>query len=168
MSILQNVIDPLEFRQALGNLPTGVVIMTAQGDDGPVGMSCNSFTSVSLEPPLIGIFPAKTSSTWPEIRKAGRFCINVAALHHDELTRNFSRKGVDRFAGVEWTDRASGPGLADAVAWIDCEIYSETDAGDHTFVLGRVTDFGVQEGVDPLVFHRGSYGSVGPHPGVVA
>lgn len=168
MSVVQDAINPLEFRRALGNLPTGVIIMTTYGPNGPIGMSCNSFTSVSLDPPLVGIFPAKSSSTWPDIREAGRFCINVASLHQDELTQNFSRRGVDRFANVAWADRPSGPGLDDAVAWIDCELYSETDAGDHTFVLGRVVGFEAQEGVDPLVFHRGAYGSVGPHPRVVS
>lgn len=117
----------------------------------------NSFTSVSLDPPLVGFLPMKTSSTWPLLRETGRFCVNVLASHQEDTSRLFSRKGIDRFAGIDWHERSSGPGLEEAVAWIECELYAEQEAGDHTFVLGRVQHIDSAEGAKPLVFHRGSY-----------
>ncbi|MGM0930446.1 MAG: flavin reductase family protein [Actinomycetota bacterium] len=150
--------DDADFRKVLGHLPTGVVVITALTDRQPIGMSCNSFTSVSLQPPLVGFFPALSSSTWPGIRDSGKFCVNILASHHDELSRAFSRRNEDRFAGVEWSERASGPGLAEAVAWIDCDLHSQAEAGDHVLALGRVTGFEAREDAEPLVFHRGQYG----------
>lgn len=142
----------------LGNWPTGVVVVTGGTEDAPTGMSCNSFTSVSLDPPLIGFFPAKSSSTWPDIRKTGKFCVNILASHHEEISRQFARRGEDRFKGVDWEMRSTGPGLHEAVAWIECEIKEEIDTGDHTLVLGLVKGFEVRDGADPLIFHRGAYG----------
>jgi flavin reductase (DIM6/NTAB) family NADH-FMN oxidoreductase RutF len=153
-------IDPDRFRHVLGHLPTGVTVVTANGADGPVAMSANSVTSVSLEPPLILFCPAKSSTTWPLIRDTGRFCVNVFAAHHEEASRRFSAKGVDRFAGVTWHARASGPALDDAVAWIECTIDAIHEAGDHLVVIGAVDELD-QRGADvePLVFFRGRYGS---------
>jgi 3-hydroxy-9,10-secoandrosta-1,3,5(10)-triene-9,17-dione monooxygenase reductase component len=153
-------IDPEQFRLVLGHLPTGVTVVTAQRPDGPVGMSANSVTSVSLEPPLVLFCPAKSSETWPKIRASGRFCVNVFAAHHGEISERFSRRGVDRFAGVAWHSRPSGPALDDAVAWIECTIYAEHEAGDHLIVVGAVEHLEVREGeASPLVFFRGRYGS---------
>lgn len=150
-------IAPTEFRDMLGNWPTGVVVVTGGDEENPIGMSCNSFTSVSLDPPLVGFFPAKSSSTWPDIRRTGKFCVNILASHHEAVSRQFARKGEDRFNGVAWEMRPSGPGLDEAVAWIECEINEEINTGDHTLVLGLVTGFAVREGAEPLIFHRGAY-----------
>lgn len=155
----RSTIDATEFRRVLGHLPTGVVVVTAMVDNDPVGMACNSFTSISLDPALVGFCAAKTSSTWPPIRDAARFCINVMAEEHAELTQNFSRRGIDRFAGVEWAPRVSGPGLAGAVAWIDCTLWNEYEAGDHTIVLGQAGAIEAASEVSPLVFCKGSYGA---------
>jgi len=153
-------IDSEVFRNVLGHLPTGVTVVTAHRPDGPVGMSSNSVTSVSLDPPLILFCPAKTSTTWPKIHQAGSFCVNIFAAHHEQASRQFSRVGVDRFAGVSWHDRPSGPALDDAVAWIECTIYAEHEAGDHLIVVGAVQHLEVRDGeVEPLVFFRGQYGS---------
>src|SRR5581483_86519 len=97
---------PDVFRNVLGHLPTGVTVVTAMSEHGPVGMAANSVTSVSLDPPLILICPASGSETWPLIREAGCFCVNVLAGHQAELCRQFSRKDTDRFAGVAWHSRA--------------------------------------------------------------
>ena len=153
------IIDSAEFRRILGHLPTGVVAVTSVGDDEPVGMACNSFISVSLDPALVGFCAATSSSTWPIIRNAGRFCVNVMAEDHADLTRNFSRKGIDRFEGVEWAPRSSGPGLEGAVAWIDCTLWHEYEAGDHTIVLGQVHTIEAASEVSPLVFYEGSSGA---------
>jgi 3-hydroxy-9,10-secoandrosta-1,3,5(10)-triene-9,17-dione monooxygenase reductase component len=156
------------FREILGEWPSGVVVITSMVDGVPTGMAMNSFTSVSLDPPLVGFFPAKTSSTWPVLRQPQRFCINVLASHHEDMSRLFARKGVDRFASIGWHPRASGPGIDDAVAWIDCELHDELDAGDHTFVLGLVVHVDARDDADPLVFHRGQYTALQAAPLVQA
>lgn len=157
----ESTIDPRAFRDVLGHFPTGVTIITAQGDQAPVGMACNSFASVSLDPPLVGIAAAKSSSTWPDIEVTGRFCINIMADIHEEMCRTFSKKDIDRFENAVHAPRAGGPGLEDAMAWIDCEIFSITEAGDHVIVLGKVLGFDSRADAEgkPLVFYRGKYGS---------
>jgi flavin reductase (DIM6/NTAB) family NADH-FMN oxidoreductase RutF len=153
-------VDGERFRQVLGHLPTGVTVVTAHHASGPVAMSANSVTSVSLDPPLILFCPAKSSTSWPKIRESGRFCVNVFAAHHEEASRRFAATGVDRFAGVDWHARPSGPALDDAVAWIECTIDAEHDAGDHVIVVGAVNQLDMREGeASPLVFFRGRYGS---------
>ena len=148
------------FRRVLGQFPTGVAVVTAIGRDGqPVGMAVGSFTSVSLEPPLVGFLPAVTSKTWPEIETSGRFCVNILSAQQESLCRTFSRSGADKFAGVSWDASPNGsPILADALAWIDCRLERVDPAGDHYIVLGAVTDMQVQGGAGPLVFFRGGYG----------
>ncbi len=159
-------IDPGHFRSVLAHLPTGVTVITAYGEDGAaVGMAANSVTSVSLDPPLILFCPAKSSTTWPTIRAASGFCVNVMAGHHEEVTRRFAAKGIDRWAGLEYTERPTGPALDDAVAWIECRPYDEHDAGDHTIVVARVVAIEAASRADAeaLIFFRGSYGSFRPH-----
>jgi flavin reductase (DIM6/NTAB) family NADH-FMN oxidoreductase RutF len=153
-------IDPDRFRLVLGHLPTGVTVVTAHHPGGPAAMSANSVTSVSLQPPLILFCPAKSSTSWPLIRESGRFCVNVFAAHHGEISKRFAAQGVDRFDGVAWHARASGPALDDAVAWIECTIDAVHEGGDHLIVVGAVDRLDVREGeADPLVFFRGRYGS---------
>jgi flavin reductase (DIM6/NTAB) family NADH-FMN oxidoreductase RutF len=149
-------------RHVLGHLPTGVTVVTANAVDGPAGMAANSVTSVSLDPPLILLCPAKSSSTWPRIRDARRFCVNVMAGHHEDVTRRFAQRGVDRFAGVPISDRPTGPALEDAVAWIECELRDEHDAGDHTIAVADVVGIEAADARTPLVFFRGRYGPFGP------
>jgi flavin reductase (DIM6/NTAB) family NADH-FMN oxidoreductase RutF len=156
-------IDPDRFRQVLGHLPTGVTVVTAHHPSGPVAMSANSVTSVSLDPPLILFCPAKSSTTWPSIRESGRFCVNVFAVQHREISQRFAARGVDRFAGVAWHSRPSGPALDDALAWIECTIDAVHEAGDHLIVVGAVDQLDTREGeTEPLVFFRGRYGSFAP------
>ncbi len=154
-------IVPDTYRQVLGHVPTGVVVLTATGPEGPLGMACNSFTSVSLAPPLVSFCAARTSLTWPQIRATGHFCVNVMASHHIDATRGFARRGHDRFRGVTWYQRHGGPGIVDAVAWIDCDIVAQYDAGDHVIVLGRVRALDARADGTPLVFWRGEYGDYG-------
>jgi 3-hydroxy-9,10-secoandrosta-1,3,5(10)-triene-9,17-dione monooxygenase reductase component len=153
-------IDAMAFRRALGQLPTGVIVITGWNMGQPAGMSCNSFTSVSLDPPLVGFFPALASSTWPGIRDSGRFAVNILASAHESVARDFSRPGADRFAGVSWHESESGPLLDEATCWIECEVGDEYPAGDHTLALGRVLSLEHHdEDRLPLVFHRGKYGT---------
>lgn len=156
----QRTVDPDRFRTILGHAPSAVVIVTGFGPDGPVGLSVGSFVSVSLDPPLVGFFPAKTSTSWPSIRATGRFCINVLADDQTDISRKFAVKGGDKFDGVRWSHGVSGsPVIDNCVAWIDCDVEQELDTGDHMLVLGRVLDLDVARDAHPLVFHQGTYTS---------
>ncbi len=152
--------DDVSYRRILGRYPTGVCIVTAlPGEGGPVGMVVGSFTSVSLDPPLVGFFPGRYSSTWPRIASAGRFCVNVLSEEQLPLCERFSSRSSNRFESVEWdVTPGDAPRFADVMAWIDCDIFSVTEAGDHLFVLGRVTDISAGSGRSPLIFLEGGYG----------
>lgn len=152
-----------EFRKVMGYLPTGVALVAAHTPAGRVGMAVNSITSVSLDPPLVSICFARTSTTWPRIRAAGRFCINILADHDEQTSRRFSAAVGDRFDGRVWRDQPAGPALDGAVARLDCEMYAEYAAGDHTIVVARVADLDAVEGGNALVFFRGCYGRFIPH-----
>ncbi|MET0728028.1 MAG: flavin reductase family protein [Acidimicrobiales bacterium] len=152
--------DSAKYRQVLGHFPTGVTVITAAADDGvPVGLAVGSFTSVSLEPPLVAFFPGKGSSSWPKIEAIGAFCVNILAEAQEDVSRRFASKDEEKFTGLGWTATASGAPLIDGVlAWIDCDIDSVTDAGDHLCVMGRVKELEVSHDGAPLVFFRGGYG----------
>ena len=154
------VIDPATFRQVLGNYPTGVSVITALDVDGqPVGMIVGTFTSVSLDPPLVGFLPDKRSTTWPIIEAAGHFCVNVLASDQTELCRLLGRSGADRFVGVEYTlSEHDLPVLDQAMVAIECRLHSVTEAGDHWFVLGQVLGMEARREADPLLFFKGRYG----------
>jgi 3-hydroxy-9,10-secoandrosta-1,3,5(10)-triene-9,17-dione monooxygenase reductase component len=152
-------IDPLEFRSVLGHFATGVTVVTGQAGDQPVGLAANAFTSVSLDPPLVLVCPARISETWPLIRASGAFAVNFLAEHQEELSRRFGARGIDRFADAGWHTRTTGsPVLPDALAYVDCLIEAEHEAGDHQIVVGRVVELGRLAEGRPLIFWRGSYG----------
>lgn len=152
-------IDSARYRQVLGHFATGVTVITADPiGHPPVGMTIGSFTSVSLDPPLVGFLPQKNSTTWPLIEEAGVFCVNILTLDQAELCWRFAKESPDRFAGVDWRAAGSGsPILTESLAWIDCTIETVVDAGDHVFVIGRVTDLDAGDG-DPMLFFRGKLG----------
>lgn len=153
-------VDSKAFRSTLGKYPTGVSIITSADDLGqPVGgMTAGTFTSVSLDPPLVAFLPAKSSSSWPLIEKTGRFCINVLSAEQEELCRSFAASGGDKFEGVEWHRSPSGlPILDGVVIWVECALQDAIDAGDHVIALGEVINMGVIQEADPLVFHGGKY-----------
>ncbi|GAA0957091.1 flavin reductase [Actinocorallia libanotica] len=156
--------DAKRFREVLGHFPTGVVVITGIAEDGePVGMVVGSFTSVSLEPPLVAFLPSRTSSSYAKLRTASSFCVNVLAADQEDLCRRFASKTGDKFAGVDWRAASSGaPVLEEAVAWIDCDFSETIEAGDHDIVLGAVRDLGVLNSVPPLLFFQGGYGAFSP------
>jgi 3-hydroxy-9,10-secoandrosta-1,3,5(10)-triene-9,17-dione monooxygenase reductase component len=146
------------FRDVLGRFCTGVTVVTSISNGEPVGMTCQSFSSVSLDPPLVLFCPAKSSRAWPQIQRAGSFCVNLLSHDQLELSNAFARKGADKFAGVSWRPSATGAPLLDGVlGWVDCTIYAVHEAGDHYVVIGRVMDLGVEEAPHPLLFYRGKY-----------
>jgi len=157
--LTQTTIDAADFRRVLGSYPTGVCVVTALDGGRPAGMVIGSFTSVSLDPPLVGFFPDKRSSSWPKIEGAGRFCVNVLGSDQQAVCRALSAKGDDKFAGVAFTVSDHNlPIIADALATIECRLYSVTEAGDHWFVLGEVLRLDIARDEDPMLFHRGRYG----------
>ncbi|MGY1700887.1 flavin reductase family protein [Geodermatophilus sp. SYSU D00766] len=157
------VIDPRVMRDVLGHFASGVTVVTSHSDAGPIGFTCQSFSSLSLDPPLVALAPARTSTTWPRLRDIGRFCVNVLAEDQSGLSAAFARSGVDKFAGVRWRPSPHGsPVLDGVVAWIDCTLWAEYDGGDHTIVAARVLDLGADPGRRPLLFHRGGYGRPEP------
>ena len=150
--------DAAGFRTVLGHFASGVVIVTGATADGPGGFTCQSFTSVSLDPPLVAIFPGRTSTSWPGIAESGAFCANVLTEQQEALCRAFAVSGGDKFSGVGWSTASTrSPVLNDVLAWIDCRIEAVHDAGDHFLVLGRVQEMGYSNG-RPLLFYRGGFG----------
>jgi flavin reductase (DIM6/NTAB) family NADH-FMN oxidoreductase RutF len=155
----QRIVDPQVMREVLGHFASGVTVVTAMTDGGPIGFTCQSFSSLSLDPPLIAFAPARTSRTWPRLREIGHFCVNVLAEGQDDVSQNFARSVPDKFAGVPWTPSPHGsPVLQDVVAWIDGQLWAEYDGGDHTIAVARVLDLGAHPDRRPLLFHRGNYG----------
>lgn len=155
-------LDRRQFRNVLGQYPTGVTLITATQPDGEhVGMVVGTFTSVSLDPPLVGFLPDRSSSTWPKIEASGSFTANVLTSSQEDVVRAFTQKQDDRFTRFEWLPTESGGlRLHGAAAWIDCAIEDVRLAGDHYVVLGGVRDLGDGDSADlPLLFLRGGYGS---------
>lgn len=165
------VIDPALFRETLGHYPTGVAVVTAVAEDGsPEGMVVGTFSSVSLDPPLIAFFPARTSRSFARFRDARTFCVNVLAADQEPLCRRLATGGATKFDGVEWRPGPLGaPVLDDAVSWIECTFEEEVrEAGDHYIVLGRVQALGVERSTLPLLFFQGGYGRFSPRSFVAA
>ncbi|WP_141311235.1 flavin reductase family protein [Streptomyces spinoverrucosus] len=154
-------VDQQEFRRVLGNFATGVTVITAPAADGPAGFACQSFSSLSLDPPLVAFMVGRTSTTWPRIARAGVFCVNVLSAGQGELCRGFAVSGGDKFAGVAYdTAPVSGsPRLAGTLAWVDCTIHAVHTGGDHLIVVGRVAKLGMGDNEDgaPLLFHKGRF-----------
>jgi 3-hydroxy-9,10-secoandrosta-1,3,5(10)-triene-9,17-dione monooxygenase reductase component len=148
-----------QFRDVLGNFPTGVVIVTALHDGRPVGLTIQSFSSLSLEPRLIALCPGRGSTSWPKVRAASRLVVNVLGEGQADIARQFSQSGGDKFAGVDWhPSRVSGsPVLDGALAWLDCEIEAEHDGGDHTIAVCKVHDLSAAAAIHPLVFFKSQY-----------
>lgn len=144
------------FREVLAHFCSGVAIITAADVGGaPVGMTVGSFTSISLDPPLVGFFAGANSTTLPHILTHGAFCVNVLAEDQTSLAQSFARSGADKFNDVEWSPASNGAAhLTGAHAWIDCRIDLRQSIGDHDLVVGRVSALVVPAPSSPLVFHR--------------
>ena len=161
---LNPTVDGATFRRVLGHYPTGVSVITSLEPGGaPVGLVVGSFTSVSLDPPLVAFFPDKGSTTWPRIERSGRFCVNILASDQQHLCKRFAAKDANKFIGLNFDLSSAGsPVLEGIVAWIDCAVHALHEAGDHYIVLGRVLDLDIANSGQPLLFFRGGYGSFLP------
>jgi 3-hydroxy-9,10-secoandrosta-1,3,5(10)-triene-9,17-dione monooxygenase reductase component len=150
--------DPDTFRRILGHFATGIVVVTAY-DTEPIGMTCQSFSSVSLDPPLVMFCPAHSSQTWPRIRAVGAFAVNILAAGQEAICRQFAVSGADKFAGVAWSPGSTGaPILGGGIAHIECRLEAVMAGGDHDIVTGRPLYVGEGPGFEPLLFFRSQYG----------
>ncbi|MGI5132425.1 flavin reductase family protein [Pseudonocardia sp. CA-107938] len=158
-------IDALRYREVMGHYPTGVTVVTGIADDGePVGMVVGTFTSVSLDPPLVAFLPTRASRTFARLRTARSFCINVLAHDQVELCRTMSSPAPGKFANVEWRASPTGaPVIAGAVAHVHCAPQRAVEAGDHFIQLCEVESMEVHRQVTPLLFFQGGYGGFSPH-----
>jgi flavin reductase (DIM6/NTAB) family NADH-FMN oxidoreductase RutF len=149
--------NQIAFREALGSFATGVTVVTTIGPDGPVGMTANSFASVSLDPPLVLWSPAKASTRYKAFEQARHFAIHVLSAEQVDLCRRFTRGGAG-FRGLEHAVNAADvPLLEGALARFECDTASLHDGGDHTIILGRVTRVTRNAG-EPLCFAKGTFG----------
>ena len=151
-------LDPATLRRVFGAYPTGVTALAALIGGVPVGMAANSFTSVSLDPPLVSVCVATASRTWPVLRRAARLGVSVLGHEQEEASRSLAARDADRFAALAWYPTADGAVLLKGVsAWLDCSVEREIRAGDHEIVLLRVHRLGTDPEVAPLVFHGSRY-----------
>jgi 3-hydroxy-9,10-secoandrosta-1,3,5(10)-triene-9,17-dione monooxygenase reductase component len=143
------------FKEVMSHFATGVTVVSGMDEGEPVGFTCQSFLSLSLDPPFVAVAPARTSTSWPRIARAGEFCVNVLAEHQQELGEGFAVSGGPKFEGVDWRPSAitGSPLITDALAWVECRVELVHDAGDHELIIGRVLDVGLGEG-RPLLYFR--------------
>jgi flavin reductase (DIM6/NTAB) family NADH-FMN oxidoreductase RutF len=147
-------------REVMSRFCSGLTVITgtdpATGD--PIGFTCQSFSSLSLEPPLIMIAPSRTSKTWARISESGAFTVNVLAEHQEWVSRTFGRPIANKFASVPWRPGTTGaPRIASSAAWVDCTVHAQYDGGDHHIIVGAVKGLDVSRYDRPLLFHRSAY-----------
>lgn len=149
-----------EMRRVLGHFCTGIAVITAHDGDRPIGFTCQSVTSVSLDPPYISFCPSSASTSWPSIRDVGSLCVNILAAEQRDVCVQFATRGDDKFAGVTWNPGVNGaPALHGTLASVEADVEFELPAGDHTIVVARVTGLWAHEERRPLLFYRGGYGA---------
>ena len=164
MTFASEAIEPLRFRQALGQFASGVTIITSQLSEGPVGFTCSAFYSVSVSPALVSFCVKKQSASYPAIRQTGRFAINMLSAEQAALSSRFAQRGADKWQGVEWSLSPLGnPLLAGSMQWLDCEIYAEHEAGDHLMVIGQVKALNQATACQPLIHFTGQYRELAEH-----
>lgn len=151
--------DKRKFRNALGHFATGVAVITTQSDDkAPIGITVNSFSSVSLDPPLILWSLDQGSDTLSIFRAAERFTVNILREDHRDISNRLARQGQHGLEGLATRQGKNGcPALEEALAHFECNVYAQHEAGDHIIILGRVTHFEYSEDGRPLLYHRGGY-----------
>jgi flavin reductase (DIM6/NTAB) family NADH-FMN oxidoreductase RutF len=157
------MIDPQRFREVMASFPSGVVVLTAFGDDSlPRGLTVSAFCAVSLEPPLALACIDKTSNTLPAVQHTGGFTANILAAGREQLARRMATKASGKFEGIGWRRPDSpigGPILEDdSAAFAVCTLRDTIEGGDHWILIGLVTEGSHREGVAPMVFSRRGYG----------
>lgn len=160
MSLSSTAIEPAHFREALGHYASGITVITSHVDDEPIGFTCQSFYSVSVNPPLVSFGVMSSSASYPKIRQAGRFAVNILSGEQAAISNQFARRGTDKWHGVQWQASPLGnPILAGSLHWLDCEIHAEHAAGDHLIVIGEVKALNLQQttAAQPLLYFKGQY-----------
>ncbi|EST36523.1 flavin reductase family protein [Streptomyces roseochromogenus] len=151
-------IDPAVFRDVLGRFASGITVVAALDGEEPVGFACQSFASLSLDPPLVMLSVGRTSTSWPRIERAGRFCVNILAEEQQEICAALGARGGRKFAAVPWHTSPHGTVLIDgALATVDCRLADVHEAGDHYIVTGEVADLAARENGRPLLYFRSRY-----------
>lgn len=166
MSLANMAIEPLSFREALGHYASGITVITSHVDGEPIGFTCQSFYSVSVSPPLVSFSVMSSSASYPRIRQAGRFAVNILSGEQVTISNQFARRGTDKWHGVEWQASPLGnPLLGGSLHWLDCEIHAEYAAGDHLIVIGEVKALSLQEtaAAQPLLYFKGQYCNLATH-----
>jgi flavin reductase (DIM6/NTAB) family NADH-FMN oxidoreductase RutF len=152
------VIDPTHFRQVLSHFASGVVVVTGVVEGRPAGLTCQSFTALSLQPPMVLFCPAKSSTSWPQLAVTEYLCVNVLSADQHEISNGFARSGTDKFAGVSWSPTPHGaPALDGATAHIEVRVAARHDGGDHHIVACSVESLSATSEPDPLVYYRSTY-----------
>lgn len=148
-------------RQAFACFPSGVTAFCGIVDDRPEGMAASSFTSVSIDPALVSVCVAKTSSTWPRLSRLPSLGLSVLSAEHGTVARALSAKGIDRFASVEWAKTESGAVFVHgATLWLEATPYKVVDAGDHQIVVLEIDSLLMAPDIEPMIFHRSSFHAI--------
>lgn len=150
--------DQALLRQAFGCFPSGVTAFCGMIDGRPEGMAASSFTSVSIDPALVSVCVANTSSTWPRLAHLPTLGLSVLSSAHGTVARALASKGVDRFAAVDWAGADSGAVFVHGSAlWLECRPFKVVDAGDHQIVLLQIDSLLMDPDIEPMVFHRSAF-----------
>lgn len=158
MNFAASPFDSRTLRDAFGCFATGVTVVTGRTAGGVrIGLTANSFTSVSLDPPLLLFCPANSASALPALRETGRFAINVLDLDGKPIAERFTQKGIDRFADADWDEWDDLPILRHAKAAFACTLHADHDGGDHRIIVGRVTRLGLAPARESLLYLHGRY-----------
>ena len=156
-------VSPLDFRAVLGRFATGVTVVTTRNPDGePVGLTVNSFTSVSLDPPLVLFCLDREAGSVPAFEMAEAFAVNILGVDQEEVSNRFADPMAARFASEDVADWSTGaPILREALAALDCTIHARHDGGDHIILVGQVRKLAVMDDAEPLIYWRGTYRKLG-------
>jgi flavin reductase (DIM6/NTAB) family NADH-FMN oxidoreductase RutF len=155
--------DQALLRQAFSCFPSGVTAFCGLADGQPVGIAASSFTTVSLDPPLVSVCIANTSTTWPKLASLQRFGLSVLASEHGPIARALASKAGDRFSGVDWTATDSGAVFVHgATLWLECAPFKRVEAGDHEIVILRIASLAAYPDVIPMIFHRSGFRELAP------
>jgi len=153
-------IDPRGFRETLGHYASGITIISGYDGQEPIGFTCQSFYSVSVDPPLVSFSVMLNSTSYPRIRATGKFAVNVLAQTQLGVSNQFACKGTDKWAGIDWgLSRNRSPVIDGSLMWLDCDLEAEYEAGDHYIVVGRVNEMSTPEWPqgEPLLYYKGQY-----------
>jgi 3-hydroxy-9,10-secoandrosta-1,3,5(10)-triene-9,17-dione monooxygenase reductase component len=157
--------DTAQFKEVMSRFASGVTIVAGMEGDDPVGFTCQSFISLSADPPFVAVAPARTSTSWPRIAAAGSFCVNVLTDGQEEMAQSFAVSGGPKFEGIDWSPApvTGSPLIAGSLAWVDCRVELVHDAGDHELIIGKVLELGTGQG-SPLLFFERRFATVARPP----